>query len=327
MSEKSRATIRPGKISITKMLAEIESTRKQATKHWLLALLLPFLVGIGFLTYTSREISMRLQKIRELNNEIAQKQKIIEDQAASVQRTVNALNATDADPEAKQAIINTSPAKPNTATMPRVVIHIDDEGQRSKASEVAQALKRSGYAVRPIERGSEKVDSNQVEFREEDRKAAKWVVSILKDQGLSDVKLVSEQSAQSGQIKISFAPPKRPPLQLGGLRINVTKATGDITILRLHGEVADDGVSDLRAALASLRQQGHLKILVDLGDVSKLDNQGLQALVSEYTALNRAGGQLKLLNVSGKLTDLLTITKLLTVFDTYDDEAQAISSF
>jgi anti-sigma B factor antagonist len=244
-----------------------------------------------------------------------------------VQRTVNALNATDADPEAKQAIINTSPAKPNTATMPRVVIHIDDEGQRSKASEVAQALKRSGYAVRPIERGSEKVDSNQVEFREEDRKAAKWVVSILKDQGLSDVKLVSEQSAQSGQIKISFAPPKRPPLQLGGLRINVTKATGDITILRLHGEVADDGVSDLRAALASLRQQGRLKILVDLGDVSKLDNQGLQALVSEYTALNRAGGQLKLLNVSGKLTDLLTITKLLTVFDTYDDEAQAISSF
>jgi anti-sigma B factor antagonist len=159
--------------------------------------------------------------------------------------------------------------------------------------------------------------------------ATKWFAIVGRQLGDAGIE-AQDNPPKAESETISECPQFKRPRVLPGdgeLRADRPEQRGDVTILRLHGKVTGDGVSKLRSSLASLRQQGKRKILVDLGDVSKIDGQGLQALVSEYTALNRTGGQLKLLNLTRRLTDLLLITKLLTVFDVYDDEAEAVSSF
>jgi len=103
---------------------------------------------------------------------------------------------------------------------------------------------------------------------------------------------------------------------------------GDVSILDLSGKVTiGEGSVQLREAVRRLLDSGKKKILLNLGDVSYVDSSGIGELVSSYTTTNNGGGQLKLLNLTKKIQDLLMITKLLTVFETYDNEEAAVSSF
>lgn len=107
-----------------------------------------------------------------------------------------------------------------------------------------------------------------------------------------------------------------------------TRTVGDVTILDLHGKITiGESSIELRQHVRDLLQAGRKKILLNLGDVSYVDSSGIGELVSAYTTLTNAGGQLKLLNLTKKLRELLAITKLLTVFETFDDEAKAVASF
>ena len=111
------------------------------------------------------------------------------------------------------------------------------------------------------------------------------------------------------------------------LNINERQA-GDVTVLDLSGKITiGEGSVALRAAIRRLLEEGKKRILLNLAGVSYVDSSGIGELVSSYTAINKEGGQLKLLNLTQKLQDLLTITKLLTVFDVYEKEADALNSF
>ena len=111
--------------------------------------------------------------------------------------------------------------------------------------------------------------------------------------------------------------------------INISeRQAGDVTILDLNGKVTiGEGSVALRNAIRRLLGEGKNKILLNLGGVGYIDSSGIGELVSSYTAVKKEGGTLKLLNLTQKIQDLLAITKLLTVFDTFDDEASALSSF
>jgi anti-sigma B factor antagonist len=106
------------------------------------------------------------------------------------------------------------------------------------------------------------------------------------------------------------------------------RQAGDITILDMDGKITiGEGSVALRGAIRRLLEEGKKRILLNLGQVGYIDSSGIGELVSSYTAITNAGGKLKLLNLTQKLKDLLGITKLLTVFDTYTDEAEALSSY
>jgi anti-sigma B factor antagonist len=79
--------------------------------------------------------------------------------------------------------------------------------------------------------------------------------------------------------------------------------------------------------MRSLIQQGQKKVLLNLGDVSYVDSAGLGEIVQSYATVTKNGGTLKLLNVTKRIKDLLSITKLLTVFECHDSEADALKSF
>jgi anti-sigma B factor antagonist len=106
------------------------------------------------------------------------------------------------------------------------------------------------------------------------------------------------------------------------------RQAGDVTILDLNGSVRmGEGAVALRNAIRSLVEQGKKKILLNLGGVKNIDSSGIGELIANYTTISRDGGQLKLLNLTEKIQNLLVITKLLTVFDSYDNEAEALNSF
>ena len=106
------------------------------------------------------------------------------------------------------------------------------------------------------------------------------------------------------------------------------RQAGDVTILDLEGRITiGDGNVSLRNAIRRLIQEGKKKILLNLAGVSYIDSSGIGELVSSYTTIGREKGQLKLLSLTQKIKELLVITKLLTVFDTYDDESAALNSF
>ena len=103
---------------------------------------------------------------------------------------------------------------------------------------------------------------------------------------------------------------------------------GDVTVLDMNGKITiGEGSVALRGAVRRLLEEDKKKILLNLAGVSYIDSSGIGELVSSYTAINKEGGQLKLLRLTQKLQDLLTITKLLTVFDVYDDEGEALGKF
>jgi anti-sigma B factor antagonist len=115
--------------------------------------------------------------------------------------------------------------------------------------------------------------------------------------------------------------------EMAELNISERQA-GDVTILDMNGKITiGEGSVALRTAVRRLLEEGKKKILLNLAGVGYIDSSGIGELVSSYTAIGKENGQLKLLNLTQKLEDLLTITKLLTVFDVYDSEEEALSSF
>ena len=104
---------------------------------------------------------------------------------------------------------------------------------------------------------------------------------------------------------------------------------GDVVIVDVSGKITlgDGGDQVLKDKMRSLVQQGHGKLLLNLGDVSYVDSAGLGEIVQAYATTSKMGGSLKLLNATKRIKDLLSITKLLTVFQTFDNEAEAIKSF
>jgi anti-sigma B factor antagonist len=107
------------------------------------------------------------------------------------------------------------------------------------------------------------------------------------------------------------------------------RQAGDITILDMDGKITiGEGSVALRSAIRRLLEEGKKKILLDLKGVGYIDSSGIGELVSSFTAITKEkGGELKLLNLTQKLQDLLGITKLLTVFDTYTNESDALADF
>ena len=107
-----------------------------------------------------------------------------------------------------------------------------------------------------------------------------------------------------------------------------TRQVDGVTIVDLSGRITlGEGSVVLRDQIRDLLSKGNKRILLNLGDVSYIDSSGIGELVSAYTTVRNQGGELKLLNLTKKVHDLLQITKLYTVFDVKDDEASAIKAF
>ena len=106
------------------------------------------------------------------------------------------------------------------------------------------------------------------------------------------------------------------------------RPTDGVMILDLKGKLTiGEDVELVKDKINSLIQQGEKKLLLNLAEVPYVDSAGLGEIVRTYTTVNRQGGDLKLLHLTKRIEDLLAITKLLTVFDTFDSEQEAISSF
>jgi anti-sigma B factor antagonist len=106
------------------------------------------------------------------------------------------------------------------------------------------------------------------------------------------------------------------------------RIVGDVTILDLKGKITlGEGDEALKDKINSLTLQNRRQILLNLEGVPYIDSAGLGEVVRTYTTVSRQGGQLKLINLTKRIEDLLSITKLLTVFETFDDEASALKSF
>jgi len=107
-----------------------------------------------------------------------------------------------------------------------------------------------------------------------------------------------------------------------------TREVGAITLVDLSGRIAlGEGSALLRKTIRDLLDDGHNKIILNLGDVNYIDSSGIGELVSGFTAVRSRGGELKLLHLTKKVHDLLQITKLFTVFDVFTDEPTAVRSF
>ena len=111
--------------------------------------------------------------------------------------------------------------------------------------------------------------------------------------------------------------------------MQITERTvGDVMVLDVKGKITlGEGDEILKDKVNSLVNQGQRKIILNLADVPYLDSAGLGEVVRAYTTVSRQGGSLKLLNLTKRITDLLSITKLLTVFETFDTENEAVRSF
>jgi anti-sigma B factor antagonist len=107
-----------------------------------------------------------------------------------------------------------------------------------------------------------------------------------------------------------------------------TREKGDLIIVDASGRLTlGDGSSTLRKRMRELAEGGSQKILLNMADVTFVDSSGIGELVAAYTTLAAGGGKLKLLNLAKRVHELLNITKLYTVFETFEDEASAIASF
>ena len=101
-----------------------------------------------------------------------------------------------------------------------------------------------------------------------------------------------------------------------------------VVILDVSGKILiGEAELQLKRKLTQLLEHGRLRIIINLGEVPYMDSSGLGAIVRCYSAVRKAGGELKLINLTQRMLDLLTITKLTTLFDTYDTEEEALKSF
>ena len=106
------------------------------------------------------------------------------------------------------------------------------------------------------------------------------------------------------------------------------RIVGGVAIVKVTGDITNSGGDVLlKDKVQSLLQQGNKNVLLDLADVSYVDSAGLGRLVQAYATAKNRGGAVKLLNVTKRVRDLLVVTKLLTVFDTFDSEAAGTASF
>ncbi len=106
------------------------------------------------------------------------------------------------------------------------------------------------------------------------------------------------------------------------------REVNDVMVLDIHGKLTlGEGDELLRDKVNSLMHQGHKKMLLNLAEVPYIDSAGLGEIVRTYTTVTREGGSLKLLNLTKRIQDLLAITKLLTVFETFESENDAVKSF
>ena len=107
------------------------------------------------------------------------------------------------------------------------------------------------------------------------------------------------------------------------------RTVGDVVIVDVSGKITlgEGGDVVLKDKMRSLIQQGNKKLLLNLGGVSYVDSAGLGEIVQAYATVNKDGGKLKLLNITKRIKDLLSITKLLTVFECHENEADALKSF
>jgi anti-sigma B factor antagonist len=106
------------------------------------------------------------------------------------------------------------------------------------------------------------------------------------------------------------------------------RQVGDVTILDLKGKITiGTGDVQLRNAVHEVMDSGAMKVLINMRDVSTIDSSGIGELVSAYTTATKRGAKLRLINLPAKVTDILTITQLITVFDVYDNEAAGVQSF
>jgi anti-sigma B factor antagonist len=107
------------------------------------------------------------------------------------------------------------------------------------------------------------------------------------------------------------------------------RVVGEVAVIQVLGDITLGKGGDviLKDKIQSLLQQGYRKMLLDLGRVSYVDSAGLGQLVQVYATTSHLGGSLKLLNLTKRLKDLLVLTKLLTVFETYESEEDAMASF
>jgi len=107
-----------------------------------------------------------------------------------------------------------------------------------------------------------------------------------------------------------------------------SRDVGKVTILDMRGRITlGDEIEDLRNAVRNLVAKGQKKIILNLAGVDYIDSSGVGELVGCFTTVRNAGGELKLLNLSQKVHDVLHVTKLYTVFDIRDDEFNAVKSF
>jgi len=107
-----------------------------------------------------------------------------------------------------------------------------------------------------------------------------------------------------------------------------TRKTGDVTIVDIKGRIAlGEESAAVRDLIINLLSKGDRKILLNLAEVNYIDSSGLGGLVSAFTSVKKQGGELKLVNLTDKVDNLMEITKLYTVFDIADSEAAALASF
>ena len=111
--------------------------------------------------------------------------------------------------------------------------------------------------------------------------------------------------------------------------LNITeRRNNSIVILDLEGNIRlGEGSRELHDKIRHLVDNGEKKILLNLANISYIDSSGLGELVAGYTTLQKHAGEMKLLHLTGRITELMMITKLLTVFDVYENEQEAIDSF
>jgi anti-sigma B factor antagonist len=107
-----------------------------------------------------------------------------------------------------------------------------------------------------------------------------------------------------------------------------TRQVGGVTVVDISGriELGEESAA-VRDLVSKLLSNGHKQILLNLGHVNYIDSSGLGALVSSFTSARKQGGELKLLNLTDRVTDLMQMTKLYTIFDVREDEAVAVKSF
>jgi anti-sigma B factor antagonist len=106
------------------------------------------------------------------------------------------------------------------------------------------------------------------------------------------------------------------------------RKVGDVTILDVEGKILlGEGDVQLKRKIDELIERKETKLLLNLANVPYMDSGGLGEIVRSYTTVKRANGELKLLNATKRISDLLTITKLITVFEIFEDEGEAVKSF